>query len=163
MSCLALDELTLSEQASVMVSVERACARRLAALLATLAPRDAIHPVTPSAGTSPDRGAIPLLTLPGSAVRPSRMAPGRVSAFPHVEDLAMAMQRQVTDHPPLLVCHPGHLARMYETRGDCRVVFHVECCLCGVRTDQLVSQEAAADEWAHRRVHPIPQPQKDVA
>lgn len=156
MSCLSLDELSLTEQAAVMTSVDRAIERRYGVLLDLLALRDATHPHTPSGGSFPARSANLLPTAPVSAGRPTRMAAGAVG------DQEKAMQWQVSDHPPLLVCHPGHRPRMYETRGDCRVVFHVECPPCGVQTDRLASPELAAEAWAKREVHPIPAP-KEVA
>lgn len=159
MSCLSLDELSLTEQAAVMASVDRAIEQRYGGLLDLLALRDATTPVTPTAGSFPARSATSLPAAPVSAGRPTRVATGAAGDLEN----AMAMQWQVSDHPPLQVCHPGHQPRMYETRGDGRVVFHVECPPCGVQTVRFASPEAAATAWAQRDVHAIPGPKQEVA
>lgn len=63
MSCLTLDELSLSEQVAVCDSFARALARKYGDLLSPLASPVA-HPVTPSAGPFPAGDAT---SLPAAA------------------------------------------------------------------------------------------------
>lgn len=133
MSCAALEELSLSEQIAVQQSWDATVVERVRALLNAFEP-----PVAPGnplcqAPPCPAGGSNPLLTA---------------------EQTAM-MQHQCMDHPPLQVCHPGHLPKMFEVTGDLRTVYHVECGTCAVRTPRFQSQDAAAAAWARRDVMPI--------
>lgn len=74
--------------------------------------------------------------------------------FTDEEGFAM-IEQQVTDHPPLQVCHPGHRPRMYRAKGNCAVVYYVQCSPCGVRSPRLGTPEAAAESWAARDVMPL--------
>lgn len=131
MSVLALSELPLSEQ----VAIELAAAARLKARARALLNRleapvpPAVVPPVGSAGTG---ASIPLPT----------------------EEIAL-VEKMVRDHPPLLVCYPGHRARMWQATGDRAVTFYVECSICGVRTARLDSADAAAHAWGQRQVAPI--------
>lgn len=100
----------------------------------SLDPRVNPYRLTPLDGPSPARGS--------NASTPS-------------ENAAM-VETQVTDHPPLQVCHPGHRPRMYRAAGNSSVVFYVECPLCGVQSPKMTTQGAAADRWARRDVITIP-------
>ena len=65
------------------------------------------------------------------------------------------IESQCTEHPPLQVCHPGHLPKMFQARGDLKIQFYVSCGTCGVRTPRFHTQGGAADAWAKRDVMPI--------
>ena len=65
------------------------------------------------------------------------------------------VERQYRQHPPLLVCAPGHRPRMYEATGNCATVYYVECQLCNVKTAKRATPDAASSDWAHRDVGPI--------
>lgn len=73
-------------------------------------------------------------------------------------DAAM-MKKQVHEHPPLQVCHPGHRPIMWRAAGNCQVAHYVECAACGVRTERFAGEHGAkeaAHAWAQRQVQPIP-------
>lgn len=133
MSCLALTELSLSEQAEVTAAWATALERRALGLLALLDPSSS----TPPAGLPPvpagGDGSIPLS---------------------EAENAAM-VEKQVHDHPPLQVCYPGHRPRMWQATGNFTVRYYVECSACRVRTPRVESAELAAHAWAKRSVAPI--------
>lgn len=63
MSCLSLDELSLSEQAAIAASFTAACERKYAALRSSL-----WLPPVPSASSPPvDGEVIPLISAPGGS------------------------------------------------------------------------------------------------
>ena len=131
MSALALSELSLTEQAQITLAWSRRLEARALALLNPLeAP--ATPAVVPPVGSAGTGAFIPLPT----------------------EETAM-VEKMVRDHPPLLVCYPGHRARMWQATGDRAVTFYVECSVCGVRTARLESADAAAHAWGQRQVAPI--------
>lgn len=66
------------------------------------------------------------------------------------------IEKQLTDHPPLQVCHPGHRPRLYQATGDRATVYYVECSLCGVRSPRYGTPEGATHAWARREVMPLP-------
>lgn len=65
------------------------------------------------------------------------------------------VENQVKEHPPLLVCHPGHVPAMFLSSGNNAQLFHVECPLCRVRTAKYRTSQAAADAWTNRDVMQI--------
>jgi hypothetical protein len=65
------------------------------------------------------------------------------------------LQSKVTDHPPLQVCHPGHVPAMFLSSGNSAQLFHVECALCKFRTAKFRTKQAAADAWTTRDVMPL--------
>ena len=133
MSCLCLDELPLSEQ----VACAAAWADRLVADTRTLLAR--LEPPADAAGHYPP-------------VRPC--AAGGSNLLSAAEDSAM-IEKMVHDHPPLLVCFPGHRAHLWQATGDRAVVYYVECSLCGMRTARFRSADDAAHAWGQRAVSPI--------
>ncbi|CAM5589459.1 hypothetical protein RLIN73S_01514 [Rhodanobacter lindaniclasticus] len=134
MSCLALAELSPSDQ----VAVARACVgftpRSTPDLLALLAPPAASRP----------------RSLPPS---PRRTA-GGANPFPAAEDSAM-VEKQYVNHPPLQVCYPGHRPNMWQACGNRATVYFVECSACSVRTRGFAEPDDAAHAWARRDVAPI--------
>ena len=136
MSCLSLDELSLSEQAAVAGSFAAAVERRYAALQSVL------WPSSGPADTS--------LSVTHGYPWPNASDDGHTS-LSHSEDTSM-VEKQVTNHPPLQVCHPKHVPHMYQAVGNRRTAFYVECSLCMVQTARCETPEKAADEWAHRNV-----------
>jgi hypothetical protein len=140
MSCLSLDELPLSEQAAVAASFTAACERKYAALRTSL-------------WLSP--GSLGLPPVPSDKASSRAVVPGdgHIPLF-HTEDASM-VEKQVTNHPPLQVCHPGHRPRMYRATGNCKVEFYVECSACMVRGHRAATPDLAATAWARRFVEPI--------
>ena len=140
MSCLSLDELSLSEQAAVVGSFTAACERKLNALhsVSWLSPPPAVAPRLAAVTASP--GAL--------------AAGGSHTSLPNAENTAM-VEQQLKEHPPLQICHPGHRPRMYRATGNCKVQFYVECSICGVRSQRADTADLAATAWARRFVEPI--------
>lgn len=135
MSELLVSALPLADQAEIQLRESNRTIASVRALLAAFEP-----PAEPASPSCP---------------APSRPAGGSIP-FSTAEHIAM-MQRQCTDHPPLQVCHPGHLPKMFEVTGNLKTQFQVECGACGVRTARWHSQEAAATAWANRDVMQIVQ------
>lgn len=133
MSCMALSELSLSEQVDVTLAWAAALEKRAAAVLTLLDPARAVpsacHPPAHAASV----GSIPLSAAENAAM----------------------VEKQYTNHPPLQVCHPGHRPHMWQAAGDRAIVYYVECSLCSVRTARLPSADEAAHAWAQRQVAPI--------
>lgn len=65
------------------------------------------------------------------------------------------IERQYRQHPPLPPAPGGSPARMFEQRGNGRVVYYVECYPENLRTDAVASPSAAARAWARGQVHAI--------
>ena len=128
-----LSELPLADQIAIELAVAAKLAAKTQALLTLLNP--SAEPAIPPCVAS----SLPLA------------ADGFISLFHAAEDPAM-VESQVTDHPHLQVCFPGHRPRMYRAAGNCMVVFYVECSQCGVRSPRMASADAAANRWAHRDV-----------
>ena len=72
----------------------------------------------------------------------------------HAEIAAM-VEKQVTNHPPLQVCYPGHRPIMVQADGDRARMFYVECAVCRVRTARYSLMENASHAWAIRDVAAI--------
>lgn len=135
MSCLMLSELPLADQVAIELAVAAKLAAKTQALLILL---------NPSAET-----AIPPYVAPLPLA-----ADGFNPVFHVAEDPAM-VESQVSNHPPLQVCFPGHRPRMYRAVGNCAVVFYVECSQCGVRSPRMATADHAAHRWAQRDVATI--------
>lgn len=142
MSALILDELTLSEQVAVATAWATSLARRTSGLLNTLEPL-VNTPLPPLAALA---DCCHPLSVIGSA--------SGSNSSPAAEETAM-VEKMVSDHPPLLVCYPGHRAHMWEATGNREVVYYVECSLCGVRTARYQTADTAAHAWGQRQVSPI--------
>lgn len=140
MSCLSLDELSLSEQAAVADSFTAACERKFAALRSSLW----LSPVSPALPPVAGGEAPSLASAPGGSHIPLH----------HTEDASM-LQSKVTDHPPLQVCYRGHVPAMFLSSGNSEQLFHVECALCKVRTPKFRAKQTAADAWTARDVMPL--------
>lgn len=132
MSCLMLSELPLADQ----IAIELAVAAKLAAMA-----QAALTLLNPSA----DPAIPPVASTPP-------VAAGGFNPLPHAAEKPAMVESQVTNHPPLQVCFPGHRPRMYRAAGNCTVVFYVECSLCGVRSPRMASADDAATRWAQRDV-----------
>lgn len=140
MSCLSLDELSLSEQAAVSASFTAACERKYAALRTTL-------------WSSPVSLGYPPVSSEKASSRAVVPGDDHISLF-HSEDASM-VEQQLKEHPPLQVCHPGHRPHMYRRTGNCKVEYYVECSICMVRGHRAASPQLAATAWARRFVEPI--------
>lgn len=142
MSALVLSELSLSEQAAVTAAWADALIRRTAALLTRLEP-------------SADTPAQPLVSTPSSVAPPVHGGDADGSNLPPRAEEPAMVEKQITDHPPLLVCAPGHRPRLWQATGEHAVAYYVECSLCQVRTPRFRTPDAAAHAWAARQVAPI--------
>ena len=136
MSCLSLDELSLSEQAAVAGSFAAAVERRYAAQQSVL---------WPSSGPSDTS-----LSVTHGYPWPNASDDGHTS-LSHSEDTSM-VEKQVTNHPPLQICGQGHRPYMYQASGNRQVVYYVECSQCRMQTKRFDAPEAAASAWARRDV-----------
>jgi hypothetical protein len=130
MSCLAVSELSVSEQVELTLAMSDRTIARAAEVLATFDPR------------------VPGFSPLSTATRP------RGSNLPPQEASRM-IERQLQNHPPLRVCNCIRWPHMYEARGNNAVRFYVECAPCEIRSPRVSTPEAAAEAWNARDLVPF--------
>jgi hypothetical protein len=73
------------------------------------------------------------------------------------------MDRQFTDHAPLMACACGRRPHMYQRKADRAECYFVECTPCNVRTALAANPEAAATAWCDGERVTITSTATDVA
>lgn len=172
MSCLCLDELSLSEQSEVINACALSFERRLHALsvswpspVSPAPPPIAVEEANSPRATAPGDGHVLLsrieqieLAVPvevRSSLPPACVhVAGTANPLSKLEDASM-LEQQVKDHPALQVCYPGHRPYMYRATGNRETKFYVECSACMVRSQRADTPDLAATAWARRFVEPI--------
>lgn len=146
MTTLCIDDMALPVQAEVTAAAVRAFDHWLNAPFSV-----SWQPSAPSPLGSVEARAVYLA--------PCALCVGDCHTYSSSAGAAAMMEKQVHEHPPLQVCHPGHRPIMWRAAGNCQVAHYVECAACGVRTERFTGDrgaDEAAHAWAQRQVQPIP-------